>query len=212
MRITKNRSLILFISLSLIILGAVRCGSIMRSSANGDLEKIKYYLLKGENVNSVDRGGLTAICWAIYYGQDNAVQFLIKNGANVNYQITKDFGTLRTGSTPLMFASYYGFANTAKILLDNGANKDIKNANNETAMFYAQQYKFLAVEMLLSSEKDKKKYDEFAHLPVITIHMNNGQTIMGRVIKQDKGSAQIKTNDGVRLLNKEDIVFLRVNE
>jgi ankyrin repeat protein len=210
-RIIKKIATVILVS-AIAMLGFSACGSLMRSAASGDVEGIQHYLQKGENINGVDKSGFTPLMWAIYYGQEQAVDFLIKKGADINYRIPKDFGDIRTGSTPLMLASYYQNPNIIKKLLRYGANKNIANANNETALSIAQKYNFVAGELLLSSGKEGKKYDEYAFIKSITIKMNNGSNVFGKVISQDKNSAQVKTDAGIVKLNKDDILFMRIDE
>ncbi|OHD69138.1 MAG: hypothetical protein A2W19_05990 [Spirochaetes bacterium RBG_16_49_21] len=207
-----KKTAMLVLGSAIVILGLSGCGSLMRASAGGDVENIQYYLQKGENINGVDKSGFTPLLWAVYYGHEQAVEFLIKKGADINYKIPKDFGDLRTGSTPLMLSSYYQNANIIKTLLKHGVNKNIANANNETALSIAQKYNFVAGELLLSSDREGKKYDEYAFIKNITIQMNNGSNVFGKVIKQDANSAQVKTDAGVVKLNKEDIIFMRIDE
>ena len=202
----------LLIGSAVVVIGLPGCGSLIRASAAGDLGKIQYYLQKGENINGADKSGFTPLMWAVYYGQEQSVDFLIKKGADMNFKTPKDFGELRIGSTPLMLAAYYQYANVIKILLKYGANKNITNANNETALSIAQKYNFIAGELLLSSGKDGMRYDESLLIKNITIQMNNGTSMLGKVINQDPNTVQVKTNAGMVKLNKEDVLFMRIDE
>lgn len=188
------------------------CGSLIRASASGDVEKIQTYLNEGEKVDAADKYGMTPLIWAIYYGQENAVEFLIKKGADVNHRTVRDFGDLAAGSTPMIFASYYGHVNIVRTLLKKGAKKDIANARNQTPLSLAKQYNVLAIELLLSGDKGGVTIDETMLLPNSTIVMNDGKTITGRVVEQDASIAQVKTTTGIVKLKKEDILFMRIDQ
>lgn len=207
-----KKTISLIVGSTAVIICLSGCGSLTRASAGGDVEKINYYLQKGENINGVDKSGFTPLMWAVYYGQEKAVEFLIKKRADINYTTPKDFGELRRGSTPLMLASYYQYPNVIRMLMKFGANKNVANANNETALTIAQKYNFIAGELLLSSGKGGKKYDEHAFIKNITIQMSNGANITGKVISQDSNTVQFKTNTGMLKLKKEDILFMRIDE
>jgi ankyrin repeat protein len=213
MKIKRMKNAVVLILGSMLITTSLSgCGSLVRSSAGGDVEKIKSYLDRGEKVNGVGKDGLTPLMWAVYYGQVHAVELLLKRGADINYRIPADFGELRVGSTPLMMATYHGYDNIVIMLLKYGADKNIVNANNETAMIFAHRYNFLVLEIILSNEKDGKKFDQYAFLRNINIQMNNGTTILGKVINQDRDTVQVKTEAGIIKLNKVDILFLRIDE
>ena len=93
--------------------------------------------------------GDTALHFCAQNGNEEArkqIQFLLKNGADVNAQNDN-------GETPLMRAAQYGYYDTVKILIDAGAQvnlktrplRDINNGNNpflkrRTALSIAEDY------------------------------------------------------------------------
>lgn len=81
-------------------------------------------------VDSIDSDGLTPLCWASYYGQDSAIELLIKYGANLNHRA-------KGGRTPLMFAADKGYFYVVRILINHGANPNIADDNGNSALMYA---------------------------------------------------------------------------
>ena len=91
----------------------------------GDLQAIKRYIEKGENLNALDKTfQLSAMSWGALHGQTQVVQLLIENGVDVNIKSGD-------GATPLHSAAFLGRVDVAKLLLENGA--DIKARNNDGA-------------------------------------------------------------------------------
>ena len=86
---------------------------------------VKLLIEKGVDINSV-------LILASQKDYINIVDFVIKNGANVN-TINKN------GDTALMIASLYGHIDIAKLLIENGADVKVKNKDGETARDIALQ-------------------------------------------------------------------------
>ena len=95
------------------------------AARTGDLQAIKRYIEKGGDINALDNSfRLSAMSWSALHGQTEVVQFLIKNGADVNIKSGD-------GATPLHSAAFLGRVDVAKLLLENSA--DIKARNNDGA-------------------------------------------------------------------------------
>ena len=125
------------------------CGSLSKSTIKGDLDGVKSYVAKGENVNQIDSSGWTPLLWSTYYNYFPIVEYLLDNGANPNVQSTATQGNIFKGSTALIVAAYYGQTDTVKILLAHGADKSIKNSVGDTARSLAEKYSFTDVVNLL---------------------------------------------------------------
>ncbi len=69
-------------------------------------------------------------------GDLQEVQRLLGAGEPVNVQITGRWQTYE-GQTALMWAAMHGHADVARLLLDSGADPSIRDANGQTAMYYA---------------------------------------------------------------------------
>jgi ankyrin repeat protein len=95
------------------------------------------FLKMGANPNQPDDEGLTALSFCETYRQ---VKFLVKSGADVNYQ------DKRTRVTPLYYTTYHGNLEAIRALLDYGADmycqciprgKECKDSIVYTAPFVA---------------------------------------------------------------------------
>lgn len=75
----------------------------------------------------------TAIITASIYGRD-ILEYLIKKGANINYQNSK-------GETALMNAARKGWIDNVKVLMKYGTDKELKDKEGHTALYFAKQYK-----------------------------------------------------------------------
>lgn len=183
------------------------CGSIIRSAAGGDIENINIRIAKGEDVNKADRHGWTALIWAAYYGHANVVTRLLDKGAEPDYKTPGEYGAMRRGSTALMVAAYYGFDNVVSALLRHGANKNIRNTAGETALSLAVRYNFTAVAALLDPGRRHLIQVQRANDPSVTIVLNDGSTIGGTVISQNRAVVKIKTKgNAVMTIDKEKIM------
>jgi ankyrin repeat protein len=79
-----------------------------------------------------NRHCLLPLVTAAWGGNEEAVEFLLDRGANLN-----DGGRLEV--TPLMFASYCGHTKIVKLLLDRGADVNMTDSMGNTALSFARQ-------------------------------------------------------------------------
>jgi len=88
-------------------------------SASYDIEKgnndIVIKLLLELGIDSCDSYLRTSLIWSTFYNNIELLDWLIKNGANINHQD-------RNGYCALHFAGQQKNIDTAKLLLDKGAN------------------------------------------------------------------------------------------
>ncbi len=95
----------------------------------GDLEKIQELLDNGEDINSRNESGETALHWLVYHSTTDVMQFLIERKADVNAKDNFD-------RTPLMAAvSTQGEA--VNFLLMKGADPNLRDQWNNTALHIA---------------------------------------------------------------------------
>jgi hypothetical protein len=127
----------------------VSCGppsGIFKYASKGDIAGIKPHVEKGE-IDKEDKGGMTPLMYAAYYGKPQMAEYLCENGAGVNNQDKK-------GWTSLMFAAYYNFPEVVEVLLRHGASTTLVNSKGKKAIYYAKKYKHLEIiPMLESSSK-----------------------------------------------------------
>ena len=118
-----------------------------------------------ELVNGKDENGFSPLHVALRYGNYNAVQTLLENGADINYSTNDGYYPIHraatkidsnilklilnqstnlkidlqdaVGNTPLILSVKYSLINNIKLLMEKGANPEIKNFLNQTAYNYA---------------------------------------------------------------------------
>ncbi len=94
----------------------------------GDLGAIEGHLAGGAAVDGVDpeRGG-TPLLWAAVTGRAEAIELLIKRGADVN-------AVDRDGSTALHAAAFLGYDKAVDVLVRDGARLNAANKRGETPL------------------------------------------------------------------------------
>jgi len=97
------------------------------------MDKVKYLLDGGMDVNTRDAYGNTALIAAAGNGHKEMVQYLLDHNAKVNASNKKDM-------TALMGAAAIGDYQLVHKLIKAGADVNAKNNQGETALFMAVQY------------------------------------------------------------------------
>ncbi|KAG6931857.1 myotrophin, partial [Chelydra serpentina] len=93
---------------------------------NGDLDEVKDYVAKGEDVNRTLEGGRKPLHYAADCGQLEILEFLLLKGADINAPDKHHI-------TPLLSAVYEGHVTCVKLLLSKGADKTVKGPDGLTA-------------------------------------------------------------------------------
>ena len=101
------------------------------STLNGTIPILKLMISEGVFINSLTRKHTIILMFAVSYGYDYVVEFLCKNGSNVNFSNDK-------GITPLHLAALKGQLNIIKILLQYGANINSKDSTGKTPLKIAR--------------------------------------------------------------------------
>jgi ankyrin repeat protein len=136
----------LILALTLLLVSCYPTSGILKYAKDGDVAGIQPYVKNGE-IDKEDRGGMTSLMYAAYYGKAPMAKYLCENGAGVNKQDKK-------GWTSLMYATYYNFPEVVEILLHNGASTTLVNSKGEKAIDYAKKFNYLdIITMLESSSK-----------------------------------------------------------
>jgi len=113
--------------LSILILTVCACsGGIFYFCKNGNIDGVKPYNERGE-IELTDIHGFSPLLIASYHGHTRLVEFLVKNGADIDKQENR-------GWTSLMYASYCNYKEIAKILLKHNASVTIKNSAGKSAL------------------------------------------------------------------------------
>ena len=92
----------------------------------GQVHQMSEFLAEKVPINGTDSLGLTALHWAASGGHDEACEWLVQQGANVNAQ-AKD------GDTPLFKAAWRGHPSTCSVLIAQGADRRILNKEGKGA-------------------------------------------------------------------------------
>ncbi len=100
------------------------------AAMRGDAAGLRGLLQKRLNVNAPQVDGTTALHWAVYRSDLEAVNLLIAAGADVK-------AVTREGVTPLAMASLYGNVPIVERLLKAGADAKERGPNGETTLMFA---------------------------------------------------------------------------
>ena len=150
-----------------------------KSSQNGHLNMVKFFIRLGADVEVKSKGGWTPLHVACIEGRTDIVKFLIKKGASVNAETNK------INCTPLHCAKN---PEITKILIDNGANVDAKDNDDWTPLHIAVNKTTDIVKVLLENgaQIDTKNKDGDTPLHIASY---NGQLEIVKLLIQH--SAQV---------------------
>ncbi len=101
-------------------------------SNDGDLVGVQRCIENGDNVNSEDESGNTALLYASSRKHIEIVKYLIDSGASINFQN-------KHGYTALMCAAMVNSIEVVKTLVENNALIDLKDNKASTALLYASK-------------------------------------------------------------------------
>lgn len=101
---------------------------LIRSTASGSLLYVKEAIQEGANINPINKNCDSPLIIASEFGHLEIVKFLIKNGANVNYQERKNY------STALSRACDNSQIEVVQYLCDHGAEINMKKNNGNPVL------------------------------------------------------------------------------
>ena len=102
--------------------------NIWAAARAGDLGAIERHLASGAAVDAVDpEHGGTPLLWAAVTGRAEAIELLIRRGADVN-------AAGRDGGTALHAAAFLGHEKAVDVLVRNGAKVNAANSSGETPL------------------------------------------------------------------------------
>ena len=119
----------LLLSIATLTLGQ-GTGDLADAAEAGDIAALRSLLDAGADVNSSQTNGSTALHWAVYRDDADAVTLLTERGADATVRT-------REGISPLFMASLYGNPAIIEILLDAGADPNEVGPNTETPLMLA---------------------------------------------------------------------------
>jgi len=126
-------------------IGAVHHSEVADAVMKRDKVTFRSLLLRKFDVNAAQVDGATAIHWAVYNDDLEAVNLLIKAGANVKVKN-------RNGITPLAMACLYGNAAIVESLLNAGGDAKERGTTGETTVMLAARNGNPAVIRLLVAQ------------------------------------------------------------
>ncbi|KAF5394332.1 hypothetical protein PHET_11799 [Paragonimus heterotremus] len=128
----------------------------------GDFEKVKLQLSTDRTLINCSKDGLTPLHQACFHGHIDIVEYLLKNGADINARDPNQ------GYTTLMFAAITGNTRLTEMLLQYGARSSDTNKLGRTA---AQMAAFVGnhrVTTLINNFLEKDEVDYYTQSSVST--------------------------------------------
>lgn len=142
--------------------------SIHEASLNGQLSQVMDLLAAGQDVNSADEDGRTALMYAAYNGHAELLKRLLEKGALVNLCDTN-------GRTALMLAASGPFPEAVKLLLSHNADPNLADKEEHfTALMYASAEGQLDVVKILLFYRADPTLKDVDGDDAITFATNNG--------------------------------------
>ncbi len=196
-----QKTKIIFLLFSLILLSVMLTASekaAAQAAENGDIAAMKVLLEKNPKwVNAKDEYGNPGIHRAAIRQHTAMVEFLIKNGVDMN--ATRE----DSGTTTLHTAALYGPEEVVKLLVENGADIDRKDKRGQTPLNLAlMRGRKPVVEYLMGkgATLNKKIYS-----PLSLLHMASAtgvQSMVDALLKENKDiDFQTKGRDGTTLMH-----------
>lgn len=138
----------------------------------GSLEEIIRTIKENPNVvNQTTKEGITPLIRACQKGNNEVASYLLNIVEDIN--IASEIGTA------LMVCAAKGNHSMARLLLENKANPNIKDADGNTALIYAVQFKKIElVELLLSYNADRKLRDNLGKTAFEYAAFSNEDTLV----------------------------------
>ena len=116
------------------------------ATKQNNLEKVRFLLEHGTNINAKDKYGQTALMNAAHRGQVELVRLLIDNGADLNT-------TAKYNLSALMLSIIAGHPDVARLLIEAGADVNLRsNRNFYSALRLAENAGYSEVVVLLKQK------------------------------------------------------------
>ena len=124
--------------------------------ARCDMDLLKLIIDAGADIFDFDEEGVSVFDIAITYDNIDMVNYLIKNGIDVNKTHR------RSGFTSLMAAACYGRVEIAKLLIEQGVDQNAVDSKGFSAVDFARKMKKKSVLELLDYDKDSPRNTTYA--------------------------------------------------
>lgn len=173
---------------------------IHEAAKTGDLQKVQE-LIKADPdaVNLKDNSGRTPLHWAARNDHLRVVEFLVKNGADVNAEDKR-------GIIPLYYSVWLGKSyEIAECLVNNGADVNFKRGNDTSLLYLASRDgKEKIAELLIKKGADLNQQDEVGKTPLYISVEQKYQSIVELLLNKD-AEISIKDNFGRTPLHQSAI-------
>ena len=116
------------------------------ATRHNNLERVRFLLGRGADINSKDQYGQTALMNAAHRGQVELVRLLIENGADLNT-------TAKYNLTALMLSLIARHPEVAQVLIEAGADVNLRsNRNFYSALHLAENAGYIEIAALLKQK------------------------------------------------------------
>ena len=151
--------------------------TVVEAAMHGDRESVRTLLKSGEDVNTAQGDGMTALHWAVQKGDIDLAKLLMYAGANVR-------ATTRLGGyTPLLMASQMGNAAMVEALVAGGADVKTTTTAGATPLMLASRAGSVdAVKALLAHGADVKAAEPVKGETALTFAAAMGRADVVRVL------------------------------
>jgi ankyrin repeat protein len=127
----------------------------------GNLEEVKRLVGSGTPVDARDVLGSTPLLDAVWTGQRELAEFLIKHGADVNARHTE------AGSSPLQYAVLTGQESIARLLLNSGAQVSGQYRDGQSLLHVAAARGYAPlIDLLIEAKADMQAVDANGNRPL----------------------------------------------
>jgi len=165
--------------LSVSICSQVWAQDIFDCARKGNTKQMEALIkVRPDTVNAVNEAGYSALIIAVYRSQNDAAQFLLDHGANLDF--VSDEGTA------LMAACFQGNAAMAALLITKGAKVNLCNAIGTTALMMAvQAQNHELAKLLLKNGADKTIKDKGGR-SALDFARNSGNAELMKLLEENK--------------------------
>jgi ankyrin repeat protein len=153
---------------------------IVKAVREGDEEKVRQALFKGENPNQSDTNGQPLLMISVLAGQIAVAETLLKGGAVVD-------ATDREGYTSLIRAAERGDADLVEILLKRNAKPNAQSRQGVTALMVASRLGFAEVVRVLLEKKANPNTPDFTGRTALTYARQSGRSSIEAMLRKAGG-------------------------
>ena len=153
---------------------------IVKAVREGDEEKVRQALLKGENPNQNDTSGQPLLMVAAIGGQIAVAETLLKAGAAVD-------ATDKEGYTSLFQAAQRGDGEVVDILLKRNAKPNVQNRQGVTALMVASRGGYTEIVRALLAKKADPNTSDFTGRTALAYARQAGRGTVEAMLRKAGG-------------------------